>query len=100
MYALIPYLTFYSYQEYMYVKERKKNMEIETGEEVVPKYCYPSLGDTILDCVFATLKWAIQAVAGHAASLHKSAETRLMVCCRMWFRKRLQIPYVKFSHNF
>jgi hypothetical protein len=75
-------------------------MEIETGEEVAPKYRYPSLGDTITDCVFTTLKLAIQAVAGHAASLHKSAETRLMACCRMLLGKRLQIPYVKFSHNF
>jgi hypothetical protein len=75
-------------------------MEIETGEEVAPKYCYSSLGDTILDYVFATLKLATQAVAGHAARLHKSAETRLMSCCRMWLGKRLQIPYVKFSHNF
>jgi hypothetical protein len=75
-------------------------MEIETGEQVAPKFRYPSLGDTIMGCVFATLKSAIQAVAGHAASLHKSAETRLMACCRMWLGKRLQIPSVKFSHNF
>ncbi len=53
-----------------------------------------------MDYAFATLKFAIQAVAGHAARLHKSAETRLMACCAMWVGKRLQIPYVKFGHNF
>jgi len=75
-------------------------MEIETREQVAPKFRYPSLGDTIMDSAFATLKLAIQTVAGHAASLNKSAETRLMACCRMLLGKRLQIPSVKFSHNF
>jgi hypothetical protein len=39
-------------------------MEIETQEEHTTKYHHPSLGDTIMSYVFATLKLAIQVVAG------------------------------------